>query len=77
MKKRVMGLLQWLLPGLGVKRWAFVALLGVLLLVDAIVRRLIAQGTGIHINEILDDIVDVFFSPPAHIISTSALFGLD
>jgi uncharacterized cofD-like protein len=74
-KKRVMGMLQWLLPGLGVKRWAFVALLGVLLLVDAIVRWLIAEGTGIHINEILDDIVDDYF-PPAYLTWILAIVGL-
>ncbi|MEO7201630.1 MAG: 2-phospho-L-lactate transferase CofD family protein, partial [Candidatus Tumulicola sp.] len=75
MKKRVMGLFQWLLPGLGVKRWAFVALLGVLLLVDAIVRWLIAEGTGIHINELLDDIVDDYF-PPAYLTWILAIVGL-
>jgi uncharacterized cofD-like protein len=74
-KKRVMGMAQWLLPGLGVKRWAFVALLGVLLLVDAIVRWLIAEGTGIHINELLDDIVDDYF-PPAYLTWILAIVGL-
>ncbi len=75
MKKRVMGLFQWLLPGLGVKRWAFVALLGVLLLVNAIVRWLIAEGTGIHINELLDDIVNDYF-PPAYLTWILAIVGL-
>ncbi|HTU83616.1 MAG TPA: gluconeogenesis factor YvcK family protein [Candidatus Acidoferrales bacterium] len=63
MRKRFVAWLQWLLPGIGVKRWAVVALLGIAILVDAITRWFIAEGTGIHINEILDDIVDDYFSP--------------
>ncbi len=63
MRARVAGWLQWFLPGLGVKRWLFVALIGLAIFVDAIARWSIAEGSGIHINEILDDIVDDYFSP--------------
>jgi hypothetical protein len=72
LKKRVAGWLQWLLPGLGVKRWALVAALGILLLIDAIIRWLIAEGTGIHINEMFDDFVDDNF-PPAYL---TWIFGI-
>src|SRR6185437_6085817 len=61
--KRLTGSLQWLLPGLRIKRWVLLAALGIALLLDAITRWLIAEGAGIHINEVLDDIVDDYFSP--------------
>lgn len=63
MSKRLVGSLQWLLPGLRIKRWVLLAALGIALLLDAIARWLVAEGTGIHLNEILDDIVDDYFSP--------------
>ena len=34
-----------------------------MVLLDAATRWLIAEGTGIHVNEVLDDIVDDYFSP--------------
>jgi uncharacterized cofD-like protein len=61
--KRVVGSLQWLLPGLGIKRWVLLAVLGIALLLDAMARWFIAEGTGIHLNEVLDDIVDDYFQP--------------
>jgi uncharacterized cofD-like protein len=61
--KRLGGAFAWLLPGMGIKRWVLLALVGIALIVDAIVRLLVAEGAGIHVNEILDDIVDDYFSP--------------
>jgi uncharacterized cofD-like protein len=61
--KRIAGWFQWLLPGLGIKRWVILAAFGIVLLLDAIVRWVIAEGAGIHVNEILDDIVDDYFQP--------------
>jgi len=63
MPKRLGASLQWLLPGLRIKRWALLAAFGVVLLLDALTRWLIAEGSGIHVNEILDNIVDDYFSP--------------
>jgi uncharacterized cofD-like protein len=63
MSKRISGWFGWLLPGLGIKRWAILAAFGIVLVLDALVRWLIAEGAGIHINEILDDIVDDYFQP--------------
>lgn len=63
MRKRLSGSLHWLLPGMGVKRWILLAAFGIVVLLDAATRWLIAEGTGIHVNEILDDIVDDYFSP--------------
>ncbi|HYL27326.1 MAG TPA: gluconeogenesis factor YvcK family protein [Candidatus Nitrosotalea sp.] len=63
MRERFTGWLQWLVPGAGLKRWILIAALGVVVLLDAATRWLVAEGTGIHINEILDDAVDDYFSP--------------
>lgn len=63
MRTRLAGSLHWLLPGVGVKRWILLAAFGVIVLLDAATRWLIAEGTGIHVNEMLDDIVVDYFSP--------------
>jgi uncharacterized cofD-like protein len=75
MRERVAGSLHWLLPGLGVKRWLVLGIFGVVLLVDAVTRWFIAEGTGIHVNEILDDIVDDYF-PPAYLTWILGIGGL-
>ena len=49
-KKRVAGWLQWLLPGLGVKRWALVAALGILLFVGQ--NRDVSRLAGIRVDRI-------------------------
>jgi uncharacterized cofD-like protein len=63
MRERFARSLSWLVPGVGIKRWILVALFGIVVLLDAATRWLIAEGTGIHVNEVLDDIVDDYFSP--------------
>jgi uncharacterized cofD-like protein len=63
MRERFAGSLHWLLPGIGVKRWILLTIFGVAVLLDAATRWLIAEGSGIHINEILDDVVVDYFSP--------------
>src|SRR5271166_2878616 len=63
MRERLSGAIRWMVPGLGIKRWLLVAAFGLVLLLDALERWLIAEGTGIHVNEILDGIVDDYFSP--------------
>jgi uncharacterized cofD-like protein len=55
--------LRWLVPGIGIKRWIAISALGVLMMVDAATRWLIAEGAGIHVNEILDGAVDDYFAP--------------
>jgi uncharacterized cofD-like protein len=67
--------LHWLMPGAGLKRWILVAVLGVIVLADTATRWLIALGTGIHINEILDDAVDDYF-PPAYLTWILAIVGI-
>lgn len=63
MRQRLARSLHWLLPGVGIKRWVFLAIFGVILLIDAATRWLIAEGTNIPINETLDGIVDDYFAP--------------
>ncbi len=75
MRERFTRSLQWLLPGVGVKRWILIAAFGVVVLLDAATRWLTAQGTGIHVNEILDGIVDDYF-PPAYLTWILAVAGL-
>jgi uncharacterized cofD-like protein len=75
MRQRFAGALNWLLPGTGVKRWMVLAALGLVLVLDAIARWLIAEGIGIHVNEMLDDIVDDYF-PPVYLTGILAFFGI-
>lgn len=75
MRARFSGSLHWLVPGLGVKRWLILAIFGAVLLLDSAMRWFIAEGTGIHINEILDNIVDDYF-PPAYLTWILAIGGL-
>lgn len=75
MRDRFSGSLHWLIPGLGVKRWLLLAVFGAVLLLDSVTRWFIAEGTGIHINEILDDIVDDYF-PPAYLTWILAIGGV-
>jgi uncharacterized cofD-like protein len=60
---RMPGILRWLYPGLGVKRWLIVAIAGILLLVNGIDRYLIAVGYNVNANELVDAFVDDYFSP--------------
>jgi len=55
--------LRWFYPGLGVKRWLVVALIGAILLVNGIARWLTAEGMHLPVNEMVDDFVDDFMSP--------------
>lgn len=74
MSKRVVNWFEWLLPGLGIKRWIVLVVLGLILLADALVRWLIAEGAGIDVNAILDDIVADYF-PPSYLTWIFAVAG--
>ena len=67
--KHALRIVRWFYPGLGVKRWLIVALVGALLLANGISRWLTAEGMHLEINEALDNFIDDFMSP--------ALFGAD
>jgi len=63
-RRRVIAPLQWLLPGLGIKRWVVLAVFGIMLVLDGVDRWLVAQGgSGFHVNEIIDGIVYDYFPP--------------
>jgi len=63
MRSRVVPLLRWAYPGIGVKRWLIVAIAGLLLLVNGLDRYLVAEGVHFHANELIDSFVDDYFSP--------------
>lgn len=75
MRERFSRSLRWLAPGAGIKRWILLSIFGVIVLLDAATRWYIAEGTGIHVNEILDDIVDDYF-PPAYLTWILAAIGI-
>lgn len=54
---------RWFYPGLGVKRWLFVALIGAIVLVNGVSRWLTAEGMHLEINEVVDNFVVDFMSP--------------
>ena len=74
-ERRVTDPLKWLLPGLGIKRWLLLSAVGIVLLVDAINRWFVAEGLGLHLNELLDGFVDDYFSP-AYLTWIFALAGV-
>ncbi|HEY8314374.1 MAG TPA: gluconeogenesis factor YvcK family protein [Candidatus Baltobacteraceae bacterium] len=75
LRERVLPIARWCYPGLGVKRWLVVAIAGLLLLVNAIDRYLVARGMHFHVNEIIDDFVNDYFSP-AYLSWIFGAFGL-
>ena len=55
--------LRWAYPGLGVKRWLAVVIVGILVLVNGVDRYLVAEGAGVNANEWVDSFVSDYFSP--------------
>ncbi|PZR56092.1 MAG: hypothetical protein DLM50_09800 [Candidatus Meridianibacter frigidus] len=56
-------LIRWFYPGIGIKRWLVIAIVGALLVLNGANRWFTAEGLHFHVNEILDDAVDDVFSP--------------
>jgi uncharacterized cofD-like protein len=75
MRKSLVASLQWLLPGLGIKRWVLLTAVGVVIVLDAVMRWFVAEGNGIAVNEILDAIVADYF-PPAYLTAVLGLAGI-
>lgn len=69
---RVGAALRWTYPGLGVKRWLVVIFAGIVLLSNGIDRWFVAEGMHFQINEIVDGLIDDYFSPSY----LSWIFGL-
>jgi uncharacterized cofD-like protein len=47
---------RWFYPGLGVKRWLVIELLGIALAVNGIARWFTAEGSEWHVNELVDSV---------------------
>ncbi|HEY9086001.1 MAG TPA: gluconeogenesis factor YvcK family protein [Candidatus Tyrphobacter sp.] len=75
MRERLLRASRWLLPGLSIKRWFVVSLLGIAMLADAVDRWVVAQGAGWNVNELLDGIVADYF-PPGNLTWILLLLGL-
>ncbi len=67
--------LRWAYPGLGVKRWLLVVIVGILLLVNGVDRYLVAEGAGVNANEWIDSFVSDYFSP-SNLAWIFALLGI-
>jgi uncharacterized cofD-like protein len=67
--------LRWAYPGLGVKRWLVVVIVGILLLVNGLDRYLVAEGAGVNANEWIDSFVSDYFSP-SNLAWIFALLGI-
>jgi uncharacterized cofD-like protein len=63
MARRSLRFVRWFYPGLGVKRWLIVAVLGGVVFADGASRWLTAEGMHLQLNELLDSWVDDFFDP--------------
>jgi len=58
MSERIMRVVRWFYPGLGVKRWLLIAILGAILVVNGIGRWLTAEGAHFEINTWVDENLD-------------------
>jgi uncharacterized cofD-like protein len=66
---------RWLYPGLSIKRWLLVAILGGLLLVNGISRWLTAEGVNFEINEFVDNVFADFGVPLSWLSYAFAALG--
>jgi uncharacterized cofD-like protein len=73
--KRPIDFVRWFMPGLGVKRWLFVAVLGAVLFVNGASRWLTDEGAHVGVNELVDWMVGDFF-PPADLSYVFLVLGL-
>jgi uncharacterized cofD-like protein len=72
--RRSLGLWRWLIPGLHVKRWLFLAVVGAALFVNGVSRYFTDEGYTLRINEWVDSVVsDVF--PPGYLSWTFMIIG--
>jgi uncharacterized cofD-like protein len=61
--RRSLNTARWLQPGLGVKRWLLLAIVGAALFVNGVSRYLTDEGVTLRINELVDSLVAEFFPP--------------
>jgi len=72
--RRSLGLARWLQPGLGVKRWLLLAIVGAALFVNGVSRYVTDEGMTLRVNELVDAAVAEFF-PPAYLSWTFMAAG--
>ena len=72
--RRSLNLARWLMPGLGVKRWLLMAVVGATLFVNGVSRYLTDEGTTLRVNEFVDWLVADFF-PPGYLSWTFMIVG--
>jgi uncharacterized cofD-like protein len=72
--RRSLNIARWLLPGLGVKRWLLLAVVGATLFVNGVSRYLTDEGTTLRVNEFVDWLVADFF-PPGYLPWTFMVVG--
>ncbi|MBD5635371.1 MAG: YvcK family protein [Candidatus Eremiobacteraeota bacterium] len=63
MRTGVVRFARWFYPGLGIKRWIFLALVGVAFVVNGIARWFVAEGSEWHLNELVDNVMTDFGIP--------------
>ncbi|HMD03010.1 MAG TPA: YvcK family protein [Candidatus Baltobacteraceae bacterium] len=63
MNLRSLRFVRWLYPGLGVKRWVLLTLVGAIMLVNGISRWVTAEGGHFEINEFIDSVFNDFDVP--------------
>jgi len=73
--RRSLGLWRWFIPGLRVKRWLLMAVIGAALFVNGVSRYLTDEGYTLRINEMVDGIVSEFF-PPGYLSWTFMVLGV-
>lgn len=61
--RRSFDLWRWLIPGLHVKRWLLLAVIGAALFVNGVSRYLTDEGYTLRINEMVDAVVSEIFPP--------------
>jgi len=71
---RSIDLARWLQPGLGVKRWLLLAVVGAALFVNGVSRYLTDEGMTLRVNEFVDWLVAEFF-PPGYLSWTFMIVG--
>jgi uncharacterized cofD-like protein len=75
MKNGPLGFLRWFYPGLGVKRWLLLAILGCALVVNGVTRWFVAEGAHLPLNEMVDGVMADFGVPLPSLPYAFAILG--
>jgi uncharacterized cofD-like protein len=67
--------LRWFYPGLGVKRWLLLAIVGCVLVVNGLTRWLVAEGAHVPLNEMVDSVMSDFGVPLPSLSYAFAILG--